>query len=164
MDGDRFRFVDGLSGLFDGSLQTQQQQQGTVRSGPAMGTGRSIPLRGPASPRAPPVISSSAAVIPPQAKSSTPQQQHKQLHISGQGITALNQLENDILSVIQSLPKPTTHEPDEDEGEEDDILLILDQPDLILATTSGIDANDISEWVLGLQQVRPFPPLRVYTY
>ncbi|KAI7973162.1 hypothetical protein EIK77_004439 [Talaromyces pinophilus] len=127
-----------------------------------MGSGRSIPMRGPASPRAPPPPSSSrlpTAGIPSSAKSSPPQQ--KQLHISGQGITALNQLENDILSVIQSLPKPDrTNETDED-GQDDedgnDILLILDQPDLILATTPGIDANDMLEWVMGLQQVR-FPP------
>jgi elongator complex protein 6 len=171
VDGNRLRFVDGLSGLFDTSRQTQQlqqqsqsQQQGNIRSGPAMGSGRSIPMRGPASPRAPPFPPSSSsplptAGIPSSAKSSPPQQ--KQLHISGQGITALNQLENDILSVIQSLPKPDrTNETDEHgQGDEDgnDILLILDQPDLILATTPGIDANDMSEWVMGLQQVR-FPP------
>lgn len=165
VDGDRLRFADGLSGLFDASrqpLQSQpQQQQGSIRSGPAMGSGRPIPMRGPASPRAPPPPSSPlpTAGIPSPAKSSPPRQ--KQLHISGQGITTLNQLENDILSIIQSIPKPNrTNETDED-GQDDedgnDILLILDQPDLILATTPGIDANDMSEWVMGLQQVR-FPP------
>ncbi|KUL85286.1 hypothetical protein ZTR_07958 [Talaromyces verruculosus] len=118
-------------------------------------------MRGPASPRAPPPpppsFSSSplpTAGIPSPTKTSPPQQ--KQLHISGQGITALNQLENDILSVIQSLPKPDrtneTGEDGQDDEDGNDILLILDQPDLILATTPGIDANDISEWVMGLQQ------------
>lgn len=165
MDGDRLRFVDGFSGLFDASRQIQQpqqQQQGSIRSGPAMGSARSIPMRGPASPRAPPPSSSASGATPSQAKNLTLQQ--KQLHISGQGITVLNQLENDILSVIQSLPKPdrtnqTDEDGEEDEDDRDDILLILDQPDLILATTPGIDANDLSEWVMGLQQVHFPPPL-----
>ncbi|RAO72851.1 uncharacterized protein BHQ10_008863 [Talaromyces amestolkiae] len=122
-----------------------------------MGSARSIPMRGPASPRAPPSTSSTAS-SPSQAKNSTPpqqQQQQKQLHISSQGINALNQLETDIQSVIQSLPRTSTNETgdaEEDGDDEDDVLLILDQPDLILATTPGIDANDLSDWIMGLQQ------------
>lgn len=163
VDGDRLRFVDGLSGLFDSSRQQQpqqqQQQQGNMRSGITMGSARTIPMRGPASPRAPPAsTSSTTSSSPSQAKNLTPpqQQQQKQLHISGQGITALNQLEADIQSVIQSLPKTSTNETgyaEEDGDDEDDVLLVLDQPDLILATTPGIDANDLSDWVMGLQQV-----------
>lgn len=165
VEGDRLRFVDGLSELFDVSRQQQpqpqqqqQQQQGSMRSGTTMGSARSIPMRGPASPRAPPSTSSTAS-SPSQAKNSTPpqqQQQQKQLHISSQGINALNQLETDIQSVIQSLPRTSTNETgdaEEDGDDEDDVLLILDQPDLILATTPGIDANDLSDWIMGLQQV-----------
>jgi hypothetical protein len=157
--------VDGLSGLFDTPQQPQppqqQQHQGIIRSGPvggAMGSGRSIPTRGAVSSRGrPPPPTASATTTPSQAKIPTPQQKQKQLQISGQSIAVLNQLESDILSVIKSFPKPnvandTGEEEDEDE---DDILLILDQPDLILATTPGIDANDMSEWVTGLQQVCP---------
>jgi elongator complex protein 6 len=161
--------VDGLSGLFDAPQQQQpppppppqqQRQQGSTRLGPmggAIESGRSIPMRGPASTRGPPPSTASTTRTPSQAKSSTPQQ--KQLHISGQGITALNQLENDILSVVKSLPNPSVANETGDGDDEDgnDILLILDQPDLILAMTPGVDANDMSEWVLGLQQVRLFP-------
>ncbi|KAF5014678.1 hypothetical protein F66182_14258 [Fusarium sp. NRRL 66182] len=129
-----------------------------------MGSTRTIPMRGPASPRAPPAsTSSTTSSSPSQAKNSTPpqQQQQKQLHISGQGITALNNLEADIQSVIQSLPKTSTNETGdaEDGDDEDDVLLVLDQPDLILATTPGIDANDLSDWVMGLQQVFLLPLL-----
>uniref|UniRef100_A0A093VHX5 Elongator complex protein 6 n=1 Tax=Talaromyces marneffei PM1 TaxID=1077442 RepID=A0A093VHX5_TALMA len=160
VEGNRLRFVDGLSGLFDAPQQQPAPPQGNSRAVPtggAMGSGRSIPMRGsvgPASIRGPPTISP-LATTPSQAKIPTLQQQQKQLHLSGQGTTALNQLENDILSVIKSFPNPNaTNETgeEEEEDDEDDILLILDQPDLILATTPGIDANDMSEWVMGLQQ------------
>lgn len=41
-------------------------------------------------------------------------------------------------------------------AEESDVLLIIDQPDLLLAATGpnrGIGATEMGEWVLGLQEV-----------
>ncbi|EED13835.1 conserved hypothetical protein [Talaromyces stipitatus ATCC 10500] len=146
VDGDRFRYVDGLSGLFD----RPQQEQGSVRpmTGGVMGSGRSIPMRGAIDSTRP---TTSSIPTSPQSKNPTPQQKQKQLLLSGQGITALNQLENDILAVIKSITKSDIMSGNEEHAE-DDILLILDQPDLILATTPDINENDISEWIMGLQQ------------
>lgn len=62
---------------------------------------------------------------------------------------ALDALERDITSVIQQLKHS--------EGERDELLLVLDQPDFLLAATGptmGIDATEMAEWVTGLQQVR----------
>lgn len=36
--------------------------------------------------------------------------------------------------------------------ENDQLLLIVDQPDFLLAST-GVDSMDMAEWVTGLQQV-----------
>lgn len=71
----------------------------------------------------------------------------KKLHFSGRGTAALDALESDIVSVMQQL-KPSAEDGDE-------LLLIVDQPDLLLATTGpslGIGATEMAEWVAGLQQ------------
>lgn len=53
-----------------------------------------------------------------------------------------------------------------EEGEESEVLLIVDQPDLLLAATGpsrGIGATEMSDWMMGLQQVRlRFPQGKVY--
>lgn len=45
----------------------------------------------------------------------------------------------------------------ENDSEEAEVLLIVDQPDLLLAATGpskGIGATETGDWVMGLQQVR----------
>lgn len=57
-------------------------------------------------------------------------------------------MEQDIASVIEQQKAQM------EEG--DELVLILDQPDLLLATTGpsmGIGATEMAEWITGLQQV-----------
>lgn len=75
----------------------------------------------------------------------------KKIHFSGRGLASLDALENDILTVIE-LQKSSMEDGDE-------LLLIIDQPDLLLAATGpsmGIGATEMSEWITALQQVRPY--------
>lgn len=61
-------------------------------------------------------------------------------------------LEKDIAAVINDLKTSTSG----DEQEEPEVLLIIDQPDLLLAATGpsrGIGATEMGDWVMGLQQV-----------
>lgn len=72
----------------------------------------------------------------------------KKLHFTGRGIAALDAIEKDIIAVIEQIKASN------DASEE--VLLIIDQPDFLLAATgpsSGIGATEMSEWVTGLQQV-----------
>lgn len=76
----------------------------------------------------------------------TGQEIAKKLRFSGRGTAALDALERDITEVIHQYKK-----------ESDELLLILDQPDFLLAATGptmGIGATEMAEWVTGLQQVR----------
>jgi elongator complex protein 6 len=73
----------------------------------------------------------------------------KKLHFSGRGLASLDVLENDISSVIEQ-QKASMEEGDE-------LILIIDQPDLLLAATGpsmGIGATEMAEWITGLQQVK----------
>lgn len=84
------------------------------------------------------------------ARSQTEQGIAKKLRFSGRGIAALDALERDITSVIH-LQKTSM-----EDGEE--LLLIIDQPDFLLAATGpvmGIGATEMAEWISGLQQVSP---------
>ena len=87
----------------------------------------------------------------------------KKLHFSGRGLASLDALEKDILSVIEQ-QKSSMEDGDE-------LLLIIDQPDLLLAATGptmGIGATEMSEWITALQQVRPYHSpigkIKVYGY
>lgn len=142
--------MDGLTGLYSSPPTTQNDDSVPARGinlggGSSAGASRTIPGRGPVgrAPLAPPArapTNSSTQTASGSNSSST----SKQLHASGQGSVALDGLEKDILSVISSI-KPA-------DGD-DDTVLILDQPDLVLAATPGINAVDMSEWIIGLQQV-----------
>lgn len=73
----------------------------------------------------------------------------KKLNLKGRGLAALDSMEKDIIAVIEK-QKSSMEDGDE-------LLLILDQPDLLLAATGpsmGIGATEMAEWVTGLQQVR----------
>lgn len=77
----------------------------------------------------------------------------KRLHLSGSGVAALDALEKDILAVVDGLK--TKNGADVADGGSD-VLLVIDQPDLLLATTGptqGIGATEMGEWIMGLEQV-----------
>ena len=100
------------------------------------------------------------------------------LRFTGSGLSALDGLEKSILQVIQKLKDSTRSEAtrtmsmddtqvkvtgndendnEDDGGENKKILLVIDQPDFLLASTGpskGIGAIEIGEWIIGLQQVR----------
>ncbi|EHA19998.1 hypothetical protein ASPNIDRAFT_39417 [Aspergillus niger ATCC 1015] len=153
-DKRQFAFVDGLSELFAAPPSTSSQTpisqaslRGTVlprtvlplRSQPGP-----IPARGP-QPAARPVA---APPNPPTSREVGPV---KRLHLSGNGNAALDALEKDIAAVINDLKSSTSG----DEQEEPEVLLVLDQPDLLLAATGpsrGIGATEMGDWVMGLQQ------------
>ncbi|KAB8077146.1 hypothetical protein BDV29DRAFT_68371 [Aspergillus leporis] len=148
-DKHQFAFVDGLSELFYTSTTTtstaRQQSPGTaptrtvlpVRSQPARVPSRTpqpIPRPGNASTN---LVSKEVGPV-------------KRLHLSGNGTAALDALERDITTVIKQLKTTTPGE-----AEEPEVLLIIDQPDLLLAATGpskGIGATEMVEWVMGLQQ------------
>lgn len=76
----------------------------------------------------------------------------KRLRLSGSGTAAIDALEMDITAVINQLKTSNLGE----DGGESDVLLIVDQPDLLLAATGpnkGIGATEMGEWIMGLQQV-----------
>jgi len=147
-DSGRLRFVDGLTGLYSSPASTQQESsvpgRGKSLGGTAGISSRATIVpgqRGPTgrAPLAPPVP------LPTNMNAnSRPTPSTTQLHISGQGSVALDSLQKDILAVIASI-KST---------DGDDTLLILDQPDLLLAATPGVNAVDMEDWITGLQQVR----------
>lgn len=73
----------------------------------------------------------------------------KKLHFTGRGLAALDLMEKDIIAIIEQ-QKSSMEDGDE-------LVLILDQPDLLLAATGpnmSIGATEMAEWVTGLQQVR----------
>ena len=64
--------------------------------------------------------------------------------------------------MVEELKVTNSNTRDEDQGE-DNILLVIDQPDILLAATGpamGIGATEMGEWVMGLREVcsaRPLP-------
>ncbi|KAJ5930437.1 hypothetical protein N7466_005930 [Penicillium verhagenii] len=147
-DKKEFAFVDGLSELF-----CPPQTANTASSPSPINAGiparTALPLRGP--PGAVPGRGPPSAVPTPRnenvARSPTEVSAVKKLHFSGRGTAALDVMEKDIIAVVERL-KATN-----EEGEE--VLLIIDQPDFLLAATGtsmGIGATEMSEWVTGLQQ------------
>lgn len=71
--------------------------------------------------------------------------------MTGHGTAALDALEKDIQDVVGQLKTTTT-----DDGEDSEVLLIVDQPDFLLAATGpskGIGTTEMNEWIMGLQQV-----------
>lgn len=151
-DKQQFAFVDGLSELFlspqDNTAANAVPNAGStprttlpLRSQPGI-----VPGRGP-----PPSSSVERGGNAP--RSQTELGITKKLRFSGRGTEALDALERDITSVIQQYKSSG--------GESEELLLILDQPDFLLAATGptmGIGATEMAEWVTGLQQVRALSP------
>lgn len=134
-----FAYIDGLSELF----------YAPAKASAASTQPGAIPIRstGPAPTRAP-----QSALGPEQTspKPSTEPGVARRLHFSGNGTAALDGLERDIVSVINQLKSTGDNE------DESEVVLIVDQPDLLLAATGpsrGIGATEMTEWVMGLQQV-----------
>lgn len=72
----------------------------------------------------------------------------EKLHFTGHGVAALDVMEKDIIAEINRQKSSM--------AEGDEMLLIIDQPDFLLAATGasmGIGATEMAEWVTGLQQV-----------
>ncbi|RAK96534.1 uncharacterized protein BO80DRAFT_468465 [Aspergillus ibericus CBS 121593] len=153
-DKQEFAFVDGLSELFSAPSTASTQapiHQSSLRGAvpprtvlPLRSQPGPVPARGP-QPAPRPVA---AAPNPPASKEIGPV---KRLRLSGNGPAALDALEKDIAAVINGVRTPTPGD-----GQEDpEVLLVLDQPDLLLAATGpskGIGATEMGDWVMGLQQ------------
>ena len=150
-DKRQFAFVDGLSELFYNPTTATTAPQPTF---PGIAAPRTVlPVRSQPSPisaRTPhPVPRPGNGSTNPASREIGPV---KRLHLSGNGTAALDNLERDIVTVIKQLKAPTPGE-----VEEPEVLLIVDQPDLLLAATGpsrGIGATEMGDWVMGLQQVR----------
>lgn len=146
-DKGQFAFVDGLSELFYSPPKAptpSPSQAGAVppRGLPIRPQPGAVPAR---SPQPIPESGNNSLYKPSTVTNVT------QLHFSGNGTTALDGLEKDIATVIEKLN--STKGNGEDESE---VVLIIDQPDLLLAATGpsrGIGATEMMEWVMGLQQV-----------
>lgn len=144
-DKQQFAFVDGLSELFS-SPQSSIAPGASHAEPMAHATLPLLSQPGTVSGRGPPSASSTRG-------NNIPRDQQepgvaKKLHFSERGIAALDALARDIISVIGQLKSS---------GEtSDETLLIIDQPDFVLAATGqamGIGATEMAEWVTGLQQV-----------
>lgn len=147
----RFAFVDGLTELFHSSASA-----GAGASAPFTAQHTALPSRGTLPVRSAPGPARTpvqpAPTVPAAGKAPSGPGPVKRLHLSGRGQSALDALEQEIVSVINGL-QGRKGSGDEDENE---ILLVIDQPDLLLAATGlshGISATEMAEWVIGLQQV-----------
>ncbi|KAJ6009341.1 hypothetical protein N7522_004357 [Penicillium canescens] len=147
VDKQQFAFIDGLSELF------YAPDAATSNTSPA-GLGSSprtvLPLRSP--PAAVPGKTLPPTAAPPRGNANVTRAQAepgiaKKLHFTGRGLAALDLMEKDIIAVIEH-QKSSMEDGDE-------LVLILDQPDLLLAATGpslGIGATEMAELVTGLQQ------------
>ncbi|KAJ5766852.1 uncharacterized protein N7511_004468 [Penicillium nucicola] len=146
-DKQQFAFIDGLSELFyTPDAATPKTSPTALGSSPRT----TLPLRSP--PGAVPGRGPPPAATAPRGNLQVTRAQAepgiaKKLHFTGRGLAALDLMEKDIMSVIEQQKSSM------EDGEE--LVLILDQPDLLLAATGpgmGIGATEMAEWVTGLQQ------------
>lgn len=140
--------MDGLSELFTTPKQTSNTIPTPAAGGPPLAR-TALPLR--SQPGAVPGRSPAPANLPSgkgvaSTSNSTEPGVALKLSFSGHGISALDGLERDISTAIQKLKT----------AEDDEILLVIDQPDFLLASTGpsqAIGATEMMDWVTGLQQV-----------
>lgn len=93
--------------------------------------------------------------------STAPESTIKRLRLTGRGTAALDALEKDVLAVVEELQTKgrTAVGSTDGDGNDDEngVVLVIDQPDLLLAATGpsqGIGATEMGEWIMGLEQVR----------
>ncbi|PYH44916.1 uncharacterized protein BP01DRAFT_341663 [Aspergillus saccharolyticus JOP 1030-1] len=162
-DKRQFAFIDGLSELFSSprTTPTTETAHPPLPSQPAL-RGGPIPQRtvlptrsapGPIPARGPqPTTPRPVAAVPPPSAPPAPREVGgpvTRLHWSSKGAAALDSLEKDIAAVVAQLKAAATAE------DASEVLLLLDQPDLLLAATGpskDVGATEMSEWVMGLQQ------------
>ncbi|ODM18479.1 hypothetical protein SI65_06350 [Aspergillus cristatus] len=156
-DKGQFAFVDGLSELFYTPQAQTAAPVAPSAPAPFAPAGRPIPPRTALPVRGPPGASAPAPTpaVPGgclnRAATEAGPGPAKRLHLIGQGTAALDALEKDISDVVSQLKATGAG----NDGEEAEVLLIVDQPDLLLAATGpskGIGATEMGEWVMGLQQ------------
>lgn len=148
-DKGQFAFVDGLSELFYGPQAPVPAPIPAPAPAPAS-SGRPVPPRTVLPVRSPPGAAAPQPATGPN-RAATETGPAKRLHLTGQGTAALDALEKDIQDVVEQLKTMTT-----DDGEDCELLLIVDQPDFLLAATGpskGIGTTEMNEWIMGLQQV-----------
>ncbi|OJJ61277.1 hypothetical protein ASPSYDRAFT_147721 [Aspergillus sydowii CBS 593.65] len=152
----QFAFVDGLSELFSPPTALASSPAQPHYFGASSTPRTTLPTRshpgitphGPSPPRQPAPSASAAVPSHQSAREASPV---KRLRLSGSGTAAIDALEMDITAVINQLKTSNLGE----DGGESDVLLIVDQPDLLLAATGpnkGIGATEMGEWIMGLQQ------------
>ncbi|EEH07539.1 conserved hypothetical protein [Histoplasma capsulatum G186AR] len=144
----RFAFVDGVSELFL-----------PIQTFPDPVPGRSVSSSSPSPARIPP-----HTVLPPRGPTSTSlptvtsQQKNgeiasRKLRWSGTGNRALDALEQEIVFAINDLR--SDDRASDEMPVDNDVLLVVDQPDLLLAATGpgmGVGAVEMGEFLLGLRQ------------
>ncbi|EEP75603.1 predicted protein [Uncinocarpus reesii 1704] len=136
----KFAFVDGLTGLFSHEV--------------AHPTSTPIALHGrPPAPHASRFVA--AARAPPASRPAPVHQKSSgptTLHWSMAG--KLEAIERDIISAIESLK---SHAGEDDRvSSTEDVLLVIDQPDMLLAATgpeAGIGAVEVKDMIMGLRQL-----------
>lgn len=145
-DKQQFAYIDGLSELFNPPPEAERASNAPPMNG-ARVPNRPLPIRsqpGSVSGRSPPVDLSSERNANV-ARSPAEPGIAKKLHAFGHsGTEFLDAMEKDIMEVIEQQKASME--------ENDQLLLIVDQPDFLLAST-GVDSMDMAEWVTGLQQV-----------
>ncbi|KAL4791799.1 hypothetical protein BDV19DRAFT_287535 [Aspergillus venezuelensis] len=152
----QFAFVDGLSELFSPPTSSTPSPAPTNNIGTGISprttlpdrTHPNLPARGPVPSRQPTAPAASINGSLPQSTRETGPV--KRLHLQGNGIATLDTLEKNINTVVEQLKTASPG----DNGESE-VLLIVDQPDLLLAATGpnkGIGATEMGEWIMELQQ------------
>ncbi|OJD12727.1 hypothetical protein AJ78_06726 [Emergomyces pasteurianus Ep9510] len=141
-----FAFVDGMSELFLPAQAAPSSAPGpsAVRSSPVSAR---IPLHNTLSVRNPPSTHPPAVTSNRKSSSSS-----RKLRWSSAGGGGLDALEEEIASVINDLGGDTKSD---ERPMKNDILLVVDQPDLLLAATGpgmGVGAVEMGEFLLGLRQ------------
>ncbi|ODH48664.1 hypothetical protein GX48_05204 [Paracoccidioides brasiliensis] len=142
-----FNFVDGVSELFSASIP----------SPPAISSAAAISSRAPLHPTQHvwgPVPTTCPATTTSLHKSSSSSSSNgiRKLRWSSKSNARLDALEYEISSAIDDLSSTSSSD---EQPVENEILLVVDQPDLLLAATGpgmGVGAVEMSEFLLGLRQ------------
>ncbi|EQL30656.1 hypothetical protein RJZ56_005653 [Blastomyces dermatitidis] len=144
-----FAFIDGVSELF---LPAQTDPGPAPAPAPPVASSSPIPARIPShatlSARGP--VSSRSPTVTSHGKSSG--SASRKLRWSGMGNAGLDSLELEIAAAIDDLSGGTASD---EKPVENDVLLIVDQPDLLLAATGpgmGVGAAEMGEFLFGLRQ------------